>query len=494
MCNALHATGVRHPAEQSAPRAGTLWAMRARCGKAVRVIVRLLAAATAALGPAAAAATAHAEAQAQAQPPSPRVLVSTVDATITPVVADHIADGIDEAERGRFAAYVIRLDTPGGLETSMRDIIQDVLAARVPVIVYVSPAGGRAASAGALITFAAHVAAMAPGTTIGASTPIDLQGGEDLDRKVVNDAAAYAESLARLRNRDPAFARATVEQGRSAPATEAVDLKAVDFLAPTLAAVLDQADGRTTTLGGDTGTPVTIRTANADIVDHDMGFLRSIQLRLADPNLAYLFISIGTLALVYELAHPGVGMGGVTGAVLILLALYSLSVLPVDFVGVVFIGLAAALFVAEVLAPGIGVFAAGGSICLVLGGIFLFRDRSGFEVSIALVVPIALVVGAATVLAGRLALRARSAPANNTPGAFVGRVVEVRRVDGPKAQAFVDGAWWSLRSRREPLEVGAAVRVVAIEGLDLVVEALDPVTAGEPGAAQESVQEKEVPS
>jgi membrane-bound serine protease (ClpP class) len=457
--------------------------MRPHRGKAIRVLIRLAAVATAAFAPAAAAVAAT-----QPGPTASRVLVSTVDAAITPVIADHIADGIDKAERGRFAAYVVRLDTPGGLETSMRDIIQDILAARVPVIVYVSPQGGRAASAGALITFAAHVAAMAPGTTIGASTPIDLSGGGDLDRKIVNDATAYAESLARLRNRDVAFARATVQEGRSAPATEAADLRAVDFVAPTLAAVLDQADGRTTTLGDGPET-VTIRTADADIVDHDMGFLRSLQLRLADPNLAYLFLSIGTLALVYELAQPGVGMGGVTGAVLILLALYALSVLPVDFVGVAFIGLAAALFVAEVVAPGIGVFAAGGSICLVLGGIFLFRDRSGFEVSVGLVIPIALVVGAAVVLAGRLALKARRAPANATPGAFTDRTVEVRRVDGRKAQANVDGAWWNLRADNVALEPGMRVRVVDIDGLDLVVEPVDAQPR-----EQEPTEQREVPS
>lgn len=437
----------------------------------VRRGVRLVAAVTVALWAPVAASTQAASASSQSAQ-TPRVLVTTVDDAITPVVADHLETGLRRAERGNFAAFVVRLDTPGGLETSMRDIIQDFLAARVPVLVYVGPQGARAASAGALVTFAAHVAAMAPGTTIGASTPVSLEGGGDVERKVVNDAAAFAESIARLRNRNVDFARATVTEGRSVPSTEAVDIKAVDYLASSLADALDQADGRTVDLG-ETGLRATLRTADADTVEHDMGFLRRMQQRLADPNLAYLFLSIGTLALIYELASPGMGMGGITGAILILLALFALSVLPVNTVGLLLVGLAAALFVVEVVVPGVGVAAVGGSICLVLGGIFLFEETPGIEVSLALVVPTAVLVGAGTVLAGRLALRSQRSPSSLGASSLVGRVVEVGRVTegGARGQALLDGAWWNVRtSGRHELQPGVRVRVQAVEGLDLVGE------------------------
>lgn len=439
----------------------------------VRRGARVVAAVTVALWVPVAAST-HAAAQASGGQPTatPRVLVTTVDDAITPVVAEHLEAGVRRAEREGFAAYVVRLDTPGGLETSMRDIIQDFLAARVPIVVYVAPQGARAASAGALIAFAAHVAAMAPGTTIGASTPVSMEGGGDVERKIVNDAAAFAESIARLRNRNVDFARATVTEGRSIPSTEAVEIKAVDFLATSLADVLDQADGRTVALGGD-AMQATLRTADADVVDHDMGFLRRLQQRLADPNLAYLFLSIGTLALVYELASPGMGMGGITGAILILLALFALSVLPVNTVGLLFVGLAAVLFVVEVIVPGIGVAALGGSICLVLGGIFLFRETPGLELSLALIVPTAVLVGAGAVFAGRLAMRSQRRPSPTGASAFVGRVVEVARADGRRGQAFLDGAWWNVRSSGAPLQPGMRVRVDEVEGLDLVGE---PVT------------------
>ena len=169
-----------------------------------------------------------------------RVLVTTVDQPITPVIANHLDDGVDRAESGAYDAFVVRLDTPGGLDSSMRAIIQRCLAAEVPVVVYVSPDGARAASAGALITFAAHVAAMAPGTAIGASTPVDLEGG-DVERKIVNDAAALAESIARVRDRDVDFAVDTVREGRSASAAQAVELGAVDLLARSLPDLLDDA-------------------------------------------------------------------------------------------------------------------------------------------------------------------------------------------------------------------------------------------------------------
>lgn len=407
-------------------------------------------------------------ATAGAQNEQPRVLVTTVDGAITPVIANHLRDVVVRAERDGYEALVVRIDTPGGLDTSMRSIVQRFLAAEVPVVVYVSPDGARAASAGAIITFAAHVAAMAPGTAIGASTPVDLEGG-DVDRKIINDAAAFAESIAQLRDRNVDFAVDTVRSGRSASATEAVELGAVDLVATSVTDLLDRVDGTRVVVGPERRA-VTIDTEGATVVADDLGLLQRIQQILADPNLAFLFMSIGTLGLIYELASPGVGAGGAVGVILILLALFGLSVLPVNAVGLLLLLVAAALFVAELFAPGIGIAAAGGTLALVLSGVFLFRDTPGLGVSALVIGPVAVVTGAAVVFAGRLALRAREAPSASTERErFMGQVLTVRRADGQRGQAMAEGAWWNLRSEADPLEPGMQVHVVDVDGLDLVV-------------------------
>jgi membrane-bound serine protease (ClpP class) len=401
----------------------------------------------------------------QARAQASTVLVTRIDGAITPVIADHLVDGVVAAERDGRAAYLVELDTPGGLDTSMREIVKAFLGADVPVVVYVTPAGARAASAGAIITFAAHVAAMTPGTTIGAATPVDLQGGEISD-KVINDAAAFAETVAAQRDRNTEFAIDTVREGRAVPAAEAVRLGAVDLLALDRAELLQKLDGRSVTVAS--GNTVTLRTAGATTVEQDFGlFPRLLQL-LADPNLAFLFLSLGTLAIIYELANPGIGFGGIAGAIFLLLGFFALSVLPINLVGVLLLALAAALFIAELFVPGVGVFAAGGTVALVLAGLFLFDGA--VRVDPAVLVPAARVVGGGSVLAGRLAWRARRAPSVSGREALLGRQVTVRTADGPVGQVHLDGAWWTARSRNAPLAPGQTVRVVDLDGLELIVD------------------------
>jgi len=424
----------------------------------------LAAAALALLGPL----LGHAVAKAQEQHPS--VLVSRIDGPITPVVADHLADGVHTAERERHAAFVVELDTPGGLDAAMREIIQAFLGARVPVVVHVTPSGARAASAGALITMAAHVAAMAPVTTIGAATPVDLQGGEISD-KVVNDAASFAEAVAAQRGRSRQFAVQAVREGRSVTAEQAQQLGVVDLLAPDRDGLLRALDGRQVQLGPDR--TVTLRTAQADVVEHGMGPLRSLLQRLADPNLAFLLLSIGTLALIYELASPGMGLGGVLGTIMLVLGFVALSVLPVNLAGLLLLGLAAALFVGEVLIPGVGVFAAGGAIALAAAGLLLFEGS--VQVSPLVLWPTALVIGAAAVLAGRLAWRARRSPTLSGVETLVGRQALVRRlVDDRTGQVMLDGSWWTARSHTTPLEKDQPVVVLAVDGVVLQVEPINP--------------------
>jgi membrane-bound serine protease (ClpP class) len=407
---------------------------------------------------------------ARASAQAPTFLVARVDGQITPVVADYLLDGLQAAEDGGHAAFLVEIDTPGGLDISMRKIVQAFLAADVPVVVFVTPAGARAASAGALITFSAHVAAMTPGTTIGAATPVDLQGGEISD-KVINDAAAFAESIAAQRERDTEFAIDTVREGRAVTAAEAHEIGAVDLIAPDRATLLDELDGRTVTL--DAGATVTLRTAGAAVVEHDLGLLRQLLQLIADPNLAFLFLSIGALAVIYELASPGAGLGGAIGAILLILGFFALSVLPVNVAGAALLVLAAALFVAELFTPGIGVFAGGGAIALVLAGVFMFEGSLG--VRPAVLWPTAALVGGGALLAGRLAWRVRRTSPRSGPESLVGRETVIHSaVDETEGLVLVEGAWWTVRSRGAPLREGHAVRVVALEGLTLIVEPISP--------------------
>ena len=403
--------------------------------------------------------------------PGRTVLVARIAEPITPIVADHLSDAIDVADRDGHVALLVELDTPGGLDTSMRQITQAFLNAPVPVVVYVTPSGGRAASAGAIITFSAHVAAMAPGTTIGAATPVDLQGGEISD-KVVNDAAAFAETVATQRDRSTAFAAEMVREGRAVPADEAVRLRAADLIAADRAGLLERIDGRRVDVAP--GETVTLHTAGAATVDHELSWTRQLLQRLAHPNLAFLFLSIGTLAVIYELASPGMGLGGVLGAAMLVLGFVSLSVLPVNLGGLLLLGLAAALFAAELFTPGIGVFAGGGTIALLLGGLLLFDGPVG--VSASVLWPLALVVGAGAVLAGRFAWRARRAPSMTGVSGLVGRQAFLHGVDanGTTGTVLLDGAWWRARGRDGPLTPGQPVRILAVDGLELVVTSTQP--------------------
>ena len=395
------------------------------------------------------------------------VLVTRVDDPITPVIADHLDDVVSRGERDGYEAVIIEIDTPGGLDSAMRDIVQRFLAAEVPVLVYVSPSGARAASAGALIAWSAHVVAMAPGTTIGAATPVDLEGGEVGD-KIVNDAAAYARAVAEERGRNVEVAAEAVTEGRALAAGEAIEEDVADLIADDRADLLEAVDGREVVLPD--GTTVVLRTAAAAVEEEKLSFFRTLLQWLADPNLAFLFLSLGTLGIIYELATPGIGGAGGAGVVLILLALFGLAVLPIDAVGLLFLLLAMGLFVAELFAPGIGVAAALGAVSLALSGFFLFRDDApGLTFSLAAALPTVTVVGLAVILAGRLALRARTAPSVTGPQTLVGHDVTVSRASGRGGQAMVEGAWWKLRSE-DPLVVGDRVRVREVDGLELVVD------------------------
>lgn len=389
-----------------------------------------------------------------------QVLLIEVDGAITPVVADYVADAVVEAESGLYQSLVITLDTPGGLDLSMRDIVQSLLNSTVPTVVYVSPEGARAASAGTFITMAAHVAVMAPATSIGAATPVDLQGGEITD-KIINDAVAFAVSVAERRDRNVEFAEDSVRDGRSVTSREAVELGVVDLVADDLDDLMAQIDGREIQSLG-----VTLSIADATVVRKEMGSLRQILGWLADPNIAFLLLSIGTLAIIYEAANPGLGFSGIAGVIMLVLAFFALSILPVQAAGIAMFLLAIALLVAELFVPGVGVLAGGGTLALILSGLFLFEGS--VNVSPVVVWPSAAVLGVASVVAGRSALLARRQPATMGPETLVGRTVRVMSTGGRQI-AFLDGTWWDIKSITA-LEDGSEAKVIGTEGVRLLVE------------------------
>jgi membrane-bound serine protease (ClpP class) len=413
---------------------------------------------------------------------APRVLVTTLSTPITPVIADHVAEGLRRAQDGGYAAYVIELDTPGGLVTAMRDIVSGILASDVPVIIYVSPAGARAGSAGAIISLAAHVLVMAPGTTIGAATPVGLEGGRVSD-KIVNDAAAQAVALANLRGRDAAFAEQAVRDGRSITVGEALDLGVADGRATDLSGALRVADGLNVTVAGDR--EVTVSTAGATVERQDLSLFTRVLQILSDPNLTFLLLTLGVLSVIYELATPGVGVAGTIGAVSLVLALFSMSALPVTAVGVLLLLLAVGLFAAEAFAPGTAGFALGGAVVLLLSSFFLFDSAEGLSVDPAVAVPLALVLLVGAVVAGLMVARTRHLPSTTTGADLLtGRTVRLTEADGATGRAFTEGAWWSVRSTGATLVPGGTVTVVGLDGLVLLVEpAPGPGALAAPGPA-----------
>ena len=392
------------------------------------------------------------------------VLITDVDGPITPVVADHLAAAVETASDSG-SVLVVTIDTPGGLDASMRDIVQTFLNAPIPVVAYVQPEGARAASAGTFIAMSAHIVAMAPATSIGAATPVDLQTGESGSEKVINDAAAFAVSVAERRGRDTEFAEAAVREGVSITATEALDQNVIDV-------VVDDLDDLFLTIDGDVvevqGTVTTLMTAGVVPERYEMSTFRQVLARIADPNLAILFLSIGTLAVVYEAANPGLGFAGIAGVILLLLGFFALSVLPVREVGLALLILAIALFIGEIFVPGVGVLAAGGTISLILAGIFLFEGET--EVSAPVLWPTALLMGLFTAFAGRAVLKARLQPSTTGTGTLLGQPVAVQVGDGEGYWAFLAGSWWTVKASEGELEAGQMAEVVAVDGLSLLVE------------------------
>jgi membrane-bound serine protease (ClpP class) len=401
--------------------------------------------------------------------PAP-VATIPIDGVISPVTVRLVETALSRAQNERAGALVILLDTPGGLERSMRLICQRLLNAEIPVIVYVAPTGARAASAGVFITMAAHVAAMAPATNIGAAHPVAVGGGVDKEsmKKIENDAAAFARTIATERGRNAEWAEKAVRQSVSITEREAVKLKVVDLVAESVADLLDRIDGRSVkTARG----PVTLQTKGAAVTAIEIGFRDRVLNVITDPNVAYILMMLGMLGLFFELSTPGAILPGVIGGISLILAFFAFQSLPINYAGLLLILFGIALFVAEITVVSHGVLAIGGIVALSLGSLMLFdAPEVGFRVSWWVILP---TVGATAgvflfvLTAGVRALRSRSpvgAPA------LVGQTGVARGSLSPEGQVLVQGELWRAVVRGAPVDEGARVRVVDVNGLTLTVE------------------------
>jgi membrane-bound serine protease (ClpP class) len=416
----------------------------------------------------------------------PRVVVGEIDETITPVMARYVERVIDDAENDGASAVVFEMDTPGGLSSAMDDIIRDILESEVPVVVYVTPRGARAASAGVYITYAAHVAAMAPGTNIGSASPVFMgadgdTGDEDdtMTRKVTNDAVAQIVNLANLRGRNAEWAEEAVREAVNITADEALDLNVIDAIAPDLTTLLEDIDGLTVETA--TGT-ATVTTAGARTSSNGMNWIERILQLLADPTIAYLFLSLGLLGIFFELASPGAIIPAVVGVVGVLLGLFGLGTLPVNWTGVLLILLAFGLFIADIFVPSLGLLTLGGLVSFIFGSYLLIDtdEAPGFEISRVAIWSMAVCFVAFFGLIGFLIVRSRRRQPAVGDRALIGELASVREALDPNGMVFAFGEHWS--ASLEPgsgvafVPVGATVVVMSVEGLRLLVR---PATAQE---------------
>ena len=425
------------------------------------------------------------------------VWLMEIDGAIGPASADHFIRTLTAAEEAQVDLLVLRIDTPGGLDKSMRDMIKVLLASDTPVATFVSPNGARAASAGTYIMYASHIAAMAPATNIGSSTPVSIGGGSPLplpgqpkdekpeegsadenadpssagatamDRKVVNDAVAYIRSIAELRGRNVEWAEQTVREASNLPAREALELGVIDLVAEDLEDLLAQIDGMTVAL--DNGS-VTLDTADSQIHRIETDWRYELLSTITDPSVAYILLMIGIYGLIFEFYTPGTGVGGVVGIICLLVGAYALQMLPINYAGLALIVVGIGLMAAEAFTPSFGVLGLGGVAAFVIGSIILMdTDLPGYQVSMPIIAGVSTASGILVLVTIGAAVRARTASVVSGAEAMIGAeglVLENFEHDGRVRAA---GEVWHVRSR-EPLEKGARVTVAAVDGITLEVE------------------------
>ena len=434
---------------------------------------------------------------------APVVIVLNVDGAISPGTADYVVRGLSSAAAEQAQLVVLKMDTPGGLDTSMRQIIKQIIASPVPVAAFVAPDGARAASAGTYILYASHIAAMAPATNLGAASPVmigisgmpgpddqrqkDNKNGEHaknaagkpapgaaaaplttMEHKLMNDASAYIRSLAQMRGRNVEWAEQAVRQAVSLTAAEAKKIKVIDVVAADIPDLLHQLDGRKVNV---LGVERTLNLTGASIEKVDPDWRSRLLTVIADPSIAYLLMLAGLFGIFFEFSNPGFVLPGVIGAISLLLALFAFQVLPINYAGLGLIVLGIAFMTAEVFMPSFGALGVGGVIAFVMGSVMLIHtDIPGYGVPWSVIVPVALVSALFIFLVVGMALRARGRPIVSGHEELIGDTGEVLEdFDGSKGWARVHGETWRISSK-QPLSRGRKVRVVHMRGLILDVE------------------------
>lgn len=403
---------------------------------------------------------------------SQTVHVITLDATINPATADFVHDAIARANEDKAECLIIRLNTPGGLLKSTRVIVTDLLSSPVTVVVYVAPSGSQSASAGTFITLAGHIAAMAPGTNIGAAHPVGIQGSEKdsiMNEKATNDAAAFIRTISEKRRRNVAWAEDAVRKSISITETEALKKGVIDFIASTISALLDSIDGKTVDING---TLHTLQTKNIEIRQYEMDWKHKVLNLLSDPNIAYIFFLLGIYGLMFELYNPGSILPGVVGVIAMIIALYSLHTMPINYAGLALILFGIILFIAEIKITSYGMLTVGGVLSLALGSIMLIDSDSSLEfvqISWSVILPAVLISAAFFLFAIGMGIRAqRRKPTTGIEG-IVGEVGETITTLNPFGQVRVHGEIWNATSDKEEIASGKRVKIVEVNNLMLHV-------------------------
>ena len=408
------------------------------------------------------------------QPVAP-VHVLSIEGQIDPAIAGYLEDAIKAAEDGKAQAVLITMDTPGGSLASTQRIVKMFFASRVPIIVYVFPDGAWAASAGALITMAADVAAMAPATSIGASTPVTIvptgeqkKPDETMKKKQINFTSEYTRSIAERRGRNVEWAEKAVREADTISANEALETNVIDYVSDSIPKLMKKIDGHKVTLIS-TGKTVTLHTAKAPLAEKPMGAWDTFLHYLSNPMVALFLMLAAMYGIIYEISSPGAVFPGVIGGIALVLLLYSFSVIPISAAGFAFIALAIVFFIAELFAPGTGVLAFGGVLSLFFGLMMLFRSAEGFMVPIWTLALVAIVTGAFFVFLVSIGLRALRRPYVSGREGVVGHTGEARTDLDPTGKIFVDGGLWTATSESGRIVKGELVEVVEMTGLKLTV-------------------------
>ena len=397
------------------------------------------------------------------------VSVIDIDGAITPITVRLLAAAIERAQADGSQALVVQLNTPGGLERSMRSMVQSILNAEIPVIVYVAPTGARAASAGVFLTMAAHVAAMARATNMGAAHPVAVGGQMDKDmlKKVENDAAAFARTLATERGRNAEWMEKAVRSSVSVTEREALKLKVIDLIADSVPDLLEKTDGRVVkTKRG----LVTLETKNAPVKVIEIRFRDRFLALITDPNIAYILMMVGMLGIFFELSNPGVVLPGVIGGISLILAFFAFQSLPINWAGLLLILFGVALLIAEIKIASHGVLTIGGVISMVLGSFMLYEaPEAGFRVSWAVILPTVGASAGLAIWAVSAGVRAMRRPPTTGAAGMIGQRAVVRAALDPEGQVQLDGEIWRAIAEDAPVPAGETVRVTGVDGLTLRV-------------------------